>query len=87
MDDNYVYAPMPDQSLGIMRAMNPFAPVDHPIVDPLIPSDYFNPVTDMQPYEVSPAIDPVVDPGMHGFGSVQDAVNVLSVADLLFGKF
>ena len=85
MDDNYVYSPMPDQSLGIMRVMNPFAPVDHPVVDRLIPSDYFDPVTNMGPYTMSPQVAPALSPTMHGLDSVQDAMAVLSVTDLLFG--
>jgi len=58
--------PVPDQSLGILKPMNP-------IVDPLIPSDYFDPVVNMQPYGLSPAL-----------GSVQDLVSALQVTDFLF---
>jgi hypothetical protein len=70
----YLYAmtrahvPSVDQSLGILKTMNP-------VVDPIIPSDFFDPVTNMQPYSVSPAL-----------GSVQDAISVLTVTDLLFGR-
>ena len=70
----YLYAisqarmPSVDQSLGILQAMNP-------VVDPLIPSNYFDPVYDMQPYSLSPAL-----------GSVQDAMSVLTMTDLLFGR-
>jgi len=70
----YLYAmtqatvPSVDQSLGILQSMNP-------VVDPLIPSDYFDPVYDMQPYSLSPAL-----------GSVQDAMSVLTMTDLLFGR-
>jgi hypothetical protein len=66
MDD--CYAPEADQSLGILQPMNP-------VVDPLIPSDYFDPVYDMQPYGFSQPL-----------GSVQDVLNVLQVTDFLFGK-
>lgn len=83
MSNRYVYSPMPDQSLGIMRSMNPFDPVSHPVVDPLIPSDYLDPVVNMGPYGVAPAIAPLQNRGM---GSVQDAMAVLSVTDLLFGN-
>ena len=58
---------MANQSLGILRPMNP-------IVDSLIPSNAFDPVINMQPYVNSPQI-----------GSVQDALQVLQVTDLLFG--
>jgi hypothetical protein len=61
------YAPSVNQSLGILQPMNP-------VVDPLIPSDYFDPVFDMQPYGVSKPL-----------GSVQDALSVLTATDLLFG--
>ena len=70
----YLYAmsmahvPSVNQSLGILQTMNP-------VVDPLIPSNYFDPVTDMQPYSLSPAL-----------GSVQDAMSVLTMTDLLFGR-
>lgn len=70
----YMYAmtqahvPSVDQSLGILQKMNP-------VIDPLIPSNYFDPVTDMQPYSLSPAL-----------GSVQDAMSVLTMTDLLFGR-
>lgn len=67
----YIFNPMTNQTLGIMRPMNP---LDNPIVDTLIPSDYFAPVVDLAPYGPSKQI-----------GSVQDAVNILSVADLIFG--
>jgi len=58
---------MANQSLGILRPMNP-------IVDSLVPSNAFDPVINMQPYVNSPQI-----------GSVQDALQVLQVTDLLFG--
>lgn len=77
MHNSYVYSPMPDQSLGIMRAMNPLGPMQspgNPIVDSLVPSDYSTPVEDIAPYGPSSQI-----------GSVQDAIAVLSVTDLLFG--
>lgn len=61
----------PDQSLGIMQPMNP---MENPIVDTLIPSDYFAPVVNMDTYAPSKQI-----------GSVQDAVNMLSVVDMIFG--
>lgn len=61
------YSPTVNQTLGIMQPMNP-------VVDPLIPSDYFDPVFDMQPYGVSKPL-----------GSVQDALSVLTATDLLFG--
>lgn len=70
----YLYAisqahmPSVNQSLGILQSMNP-------VVDPLIPSDYFDPVYDMQPYSLSPAL-----------GGIQDVLQVLQVTDLLFGK-
>lgn len=70
----YLYAmsmahvPSVDQSLGILQSMNP-------VVDPLIPSDYFDPVYDMQPYQVSPAL-----------GGIQDVLQVLQVTDYLFGR-
>jgi len=64
---DYVYCPMANQTLGILQPMNP-------IVDSLIPSDAFDPVTNMQPYSNSPQI-----------GSVQDAIQVLQVTDMLFG--
>lgn len=65
---NYCFAPQANQSLGILQSMNP-------VVDALIPSDYFDPVYDMQPYGYSKPL-----------GSVQDAISVLTVTDLLFGK-
>lgn len=46
----------------------------NPIVDSLIPSDALSPVENMQPYGNSPQI-----------GSVQDALQILQVTDLLFG--
>jgi hypothetical protein len=46
----------------------------NPIVDSLIPSDALSPVENMQPYFNSPQI-----------GSVQDALQILQVTDLLFG--
>ena len=64
---DYIYCPMANQSLGILRQMNP-------IVDSLIPSNAYDPVINMQPYVNSPQI-----------GSVQDALQVLQVTDLLFG--
>ena len=64
---DYIYCPMANQSLGILRPM-------YPIVDSLIPSNAFDPVINMQPYVNSPQI-----------GSVQDALQVLQVTDLLFG--
>ena len=70
----YMYAmtqahvPSVDQSLGILQTMNP-------VVDPIIPSDFFDPVTNMQPYGVSPAL-----------GGIQDVLQVLQVTDLLFGR-
>jgi hypothetical protein len=60
------HVPSVDQSLGILQSMNP-------VVDQLIPSDYFDPVENMQPYGLSPAL-----------GSVQDLVSVLQVTDFLF---
>jgi len=60
------HVPSVDQSLGILQSMNP-------IVDPLIPSDFFDPVENMQPYGLSPAL-----------GSVQDLVSALQVTDFLF---
>jgi len=60
--------PSVDQSLGILQPMNP-------VVDRLIPSDYFDPVVNMQPYGLSPAL-----------GGIQDVLQVLQVTDLLFGK-
>ena len=62
------HVPSVDQSLGILQAMNP-------VVDQLIPSDYFDPVENMQPYGISPAL-----------GGIQDVLQVLQVTDLLFGK-
>lgn len=46
----------------------------NPIVDSLIPSNAFAPVENMQPYLNSQQI-----------GSVQDALQVLQVTDMLFG--
>jgi len=46
----------------------------NPIVDSLIPSDALSPVVNMQYYGNSPQI-----------GSVQDALQILQVTDLLFG--
>jgi len=60
--------PSVDQQLGILQPMNP-------VVDQLIPSDYFDPVENMQPYGLSPAL-----------GGIQDVLQVLQVTDLLFGK-
>jgi hypothetical protein len=71
---DYLYAmaqahvPSVNQSLGILQSMNP-------VIDPLIPSDYFDPVENMQPYGISPAL-----------GGIQDVLQVLQVTDLLFGK-
>jgi len=65
---DYCFAPEANQTLGILQPMNP-------VVDPLIPSDYFDPVYDMQPYSFSKPL-----------GSVQDVLNVLQVTDFLFGK-
>jgi hypothetical protein len=72
-----VFAPMPNQTLGIMQPMNPAQYDLNPINDPLIPSDMFDPVVNMQPYGVSPQIG--------GVGSVQDALLVLNLTDMLFG--
>ena len=58
------HVPSVDQQLGILQPMNP-------VVDQLIPSDYFDPVTDMQPYGLSPAL-----------GGIQDVLQVLQVTDL-----
>lgn len=80
MHNHYVYSPAPNQSLGIMQPMNPaFGPMQapgNPIVDVLVPSDYSTPVEDIAPYGPSEQV---------GMGSVQDAIAVLSVTDLLFG--
>lgn len=54
--------------------MKPMNPMNQPIVDQIIPSDYYDPVENMSPYSYSNAI-----------GGVQDALNVLQVTDLLFG--
>lgn len=62
------FAPQADQSLGIFQPMNP-------VVDALIPSDFYDPIYDMQPYGFSKPL-----------GSVQDVLNVLQVTDFLFGK-
>jgi len=62
------HVPSVDQQLGILQPMNP-------VVDRIIPSDYFDPVTNMQPYGLSPAL-----------GGIQDVLQVLQVTDLLFGK-
>jgi hypothetical protein len=40
------FAPMPNQTLGIMQPMNP-------IVDSLIPSNFNDPVSNMAPYGYS----------------------------------
>jgi len=60
------HVPSFDQTLGILQAMNP-------VVDQLIPSDYFDPVENMQPYGYSPAL-----------GGVQDLVSALQLTDFLF---
>jgi hypothetical protein len=62
------HVPSVDQQLGILQPMNP-------VVDQIIPSDYFDPVENMQPYGLSPAL-----------GGIQDVLQVLQVTDLLFGK-
>jgi len=62
------HMPLVDQSLGILQPMNP-------VVDQIIPSDYFDPVENMQPYGYSPVL-----------GGIQDAMSVLTMTDLLFGK-
>ena len=64
------FSPMPNQTLGIMQPMNP-------VVDSLIPSDMFDPVENMGPYINSPSLG--------NMGSVQDAMNVLNLTDMLFG--
>lgn len=75
-DENF-FAPTPNQTLGIMQPMNPAQYDLNPIVDSLIPSDMFDPVTNMSDYENSPALG--------GVGSVQDALNVLSLTEIMFG--
>lgn len=72
-----VFAPTPNQTLGIMQPMNPAQYEVNPIVDSLIPSDFFSPVENMQPYGASPQIG--------GVGSVQDALAVLNLTDMIFG--
>lgn len=49
-------------------------PMDNPIVDTLVPSDYSTPVVNIAPYGPSKQI-----------GAVQDAVSILSIADFIFG--
>lgn len=75
-DENF-FAPTPNQTLGIMQPMNPAQYELNPIIDSLIPSDMFDPVTNMSNYGNSPALG--------GVGSVQDALNVLNLTDMMFG--